>query len=230
MDPFYERAAFEEFKQAVDDLSRSSDVEGCTLDSYRRYDLLMAGLADTIPLKVDCTVGCSYCCHFKVEVKAYELFVILRYLRKALPQHEIHGVLTSAESNAERIRQLSREQHFGTNLACPFLKDDRCRIYPVRPYACRNFHATNRYNCMVSYENPSDQSVPNTFIPELHGAGHGHKFGYEKALAAKGYDMRVYDMTTAFIELLREGAARKRYVRGKCTFPHAVQIQTDETF
>ncbi len=229
-DPIYELAASTEFKNASADLSRTSDIETCTSNSYGRHDTLLSRVLASGSLKTDCTAGCSYCCSFKVEVKAYELFLILRYLKKAMPHHEVRGFLRSAESNAVRIRRLSREEHFGTNLECPFLEDGKCRIYPVRPYACRNFHATNRYNCMVSYENPSDLSTPDTYIPELHAAGQGHMFGFEKALAAKGLDMRVYDMSTAFIELLQEGSARKRYAKGKCTFPHAVRIETDETF
>lgn len=228
MDPFYERAAFREYKLASEDLSRSLDIETCTSNSYRRHAELAADVLNTSSRKTDCKAGCSYCCHFKVEVRAYELFLIMRHLKKALPQQAMSRFLKSAATNAERIRQLSREQHFGTNFECPFLQENQCRIYPVRPYACRNFHATNHYNCIVAYENPYDLSIPDTFIPELHAACQGHKSGFEKALAAKGFDMRIYDMSTAFIDLSGDGDARKRYVKGKRTFPRAIIIETKE--
>jgi len=230
MNPIYERAAFREYTLATEDLSRPLDVENCTSNSYLRHDTLTADVLNTTSRKTDCKAGCSYCCHFKVEVRAYELFLIMRYLKKAVPQQAMSSFLKSAATNAQSIRQLSREQHFGTNLECPFLREDQCRIYPVRPYACRNFHAANHYNCIVAFENPSDLSIPDTFIPELHAAGQGHKSGFEKALAAKGFDMRIYDMSTALIDLFGDGDARKRYVKGKRTFPHAIIIETQEIF
>jgi len=230
MDPLYERASLAEYKNASDALSRSSDIESCTFDSYKRYDDLMARIYESVSLKIDCRAGCSYCCYFKVEVKAHELFSIMRYLKDSASQDDIARFLRSAESNSQEIWKLSREEHFGTNLECPFLIENRCRIYPVRPYACRNFHATNRYNCILSYENPSDLSIPDTYIPEVHAAGQGHKFGFEKALAKRGFDMRVYDMNTAFTELFSEGASKKRYAKGKCSFPRAITIETKESF
>ncbi len=229
MDPLFEKAELMEYKIASYDLSRSQDdVEDCTLRSYKRYDDTMARIPESISSELACKAGCSYCCYFKVEVRAHELFLIKRYLKNTPLHHDINIFLKSARSNSESIRTLSRTEHFGTNFKCPFLIENRCRIYPVRPYACRNFHATNPYNCKLSYENPTNLSIPDSFIPELHSVGSGHKSGYEKALEKRGFDMRVYDMNTAFIELYAEDSSRKRYLKGKRSFLNAILVDVKE--
>ncbi|HNY63855.1 MAG TPA: YkgJ family cysteine cluster protein [Deltaproteobacteria bacterium] len=229
MDALFRRAASLELKTASGDLSRIADIETCTANSYRRYDEIMARVSASLAVKTVCRPGCSWCCHFKVEVRAHELFLIWRYIRKESPNHEVNRFLGVARSNAESTRSLSRTEHFATNLACPFLLEDTCRIYPVRPFACRNFHATTPYNCRLSFENPMNLSIPSTFIPELHSVGTGHKTGYERALEKRGFDMRIYDMSTAFLELHREESSRKRFLKGKRAFLSAVPVDVDDS-
>jgi hypothetical protein len=175
-----------------------------------------------------CKAGCSYCCYFKVEVRAHELFLIKRYLKNTPLHHDINIFLKSARSNSESIRTLSRTEHFGTNFKCPFLMKTDVGYIRFAPMPAEIFMRTNPYNCKLSYENPTNLSIPDSFIPELHSVGSGHKSGYEKALEKRGFDMRVYDMNTAFIELYAEDSSRKSYLKGKRSFLNAILVDVKE--
>jgi uncharacterized protein len=69
--------------------------------------------ADKHPAEITCSPGCSTCCELQ-SVNLLEAYVIAEYCDKAissLPPRPASG--------------------------CPFLSDNKCRIYPARPLICR---------------------------------------------------------------------------------------------
>ena len=103
-----------------------------------------------------CSMGCSACCTENVTITALEgerilAFVIDRGMEQWLverlrqPPHVARPRLTTNEFAHACINQ--RETDPGANeslAACPLLEDEVCRIYPVRPFACRCFISTVR--------------------------------------------------------------------------------------
>ncbi len=73
---------------------------------------------DKFPEEFVCAAGCSTCCELQ-SVNVLEAFVIADY---CCTQNNLSG------------RTLIPSPLGG---ACPFLADNRCRIYPVRPLICR---------------------------------------------------------------------------------------------
>lgn len=69
-----------------------------------------------------CRKGCSSCCHYAVSISEIEIQFI------------------EAHSKHRRSKAIFPKRDFhGT--ACPFLSDNECSIYSVRPYLCRRHHS-----------------------------------------------------------------------------------------
>jgi uncharacterized protein len=74
-------------------------------------------IQDKFPEEIACSPGCSTCCELQ-SVNYLEGYVIADYCRHS--------------RKPDRATALSASGH-----ACPFLSDNRCRIYPARPIICR---------------------------------------------------------------------------------------------
>lgn len=80
-----------------------------------------------------CKKGCSWCCRVPVDVSAIEAQLIGEYI----------GI---EPKNLTADRQWYR---MPDKTKCPFLKNDCCSIYPVRPFNCRVFaSADDPKNCV----------------------------------------------------------------------------------
>ena len=107
-----------------------------------------------------CVKGCSPCCTQNVTITALEGERILnfvlthgmeRWLAKKLqePQRADRPRLTTNEfAQACLTGREADDGENGTIAPCPFLEDDACRIYPVRPFACRCFISTIRCSAL----------------------------------------------------------------------------------
>ena len=118
---------------------------------------------------ITCHIGCSFCCVEQIQASLQECEAIVYYLYKheralkaflrQFPQW--HCEVSKHEAIIEKLAQLfnkmvqtefseeSRRAYVqeGTvyarlNIPCPFLNDNKCLIYEVRPYVCANLIAT----------------------------------------------------------------------------------------
>jgi Fe-S-cluster containining protein len=96
---------------------------------------------------VPCKKGCDFCCHFAVIIMQAEAEAIARHLgiTRASPAHK---------NNAQR--DIDVETYRG--VACPFLKDSACSIYPIRPFLCRQAHTLNPDSSECSVNVPGEES------------------------------------------------------------------------
>lgn len=90
---------------------------------YKFIDKMV--VADGIASQSACKASCSKCCELPIDITKAEAYVI--------------GMEYGIEA-----KNFSMEPHYDTTkyeaLACPFLLDNRCQIYDVRPIVCRAFH------------------------------------------------------------------------------------------
>lgn len=223
-DPF-QSAALSEYQKSTAQLATGKDAAAALKKSYERYDKLIAKTIDESPVKPACKAGCAFCCHYKVEVRAHEMLLIKDFMSKTFSAEKIAALLEEAEANAEIIRTLTPEQHLTTNLKCALLQDNQCSIYPVRPFRCRNFHSTDAQACEKSHGDPSNMEIATSMIEDVAMFADAHTQGFEAAADQTGRDARVYDFTTALLEVFIEPNALKRYKVGKKTFQLAIEIE-----
>lgn len=225
MSDIFNDAAIGEYTTALKDLGTEKTVQGALKKSYTRYENLIAKSTEESTVKPACKAGCAYCCHYKVEVMAHEMFAIKDYLQKNWNPLQIKELLNKAEDNAKIISTLTQEQHLTTNIKCAFLVDSQCSIYSVRPFKCRNFHATDATACEKSFHHPEDLTIENNFVETIAMFGNAHSQGFEAAVKNTGLDARAYDFTTALLEIFEEPNAIKRFNRGKKTFTKAIEVK-----
>jgi len=83
-----------------------------------------------------CKKGCSFCCHINVDVSEPEAALIAYHCRK-------NSIRVDAAYLQKRVQVRRTEIAFSHFAACPFLKNNECTIYSVRPISCRTHLVTN---------------------------------------------------------------------------------------
>ncbi|WP_323813557.1 YkgJ family cysteine cluster protein [Cellvibrio sp. NN19] len=225
MTDIFQTAALTEYQKSSAQIAKLKDAPTALSKSYERYDNLIATAFDESPNKPACKAGCAFCCHYKVEVRAHEILLLKNYISKNFSAEQIHTVLAEAESNAAIIRTLTPEQHLTTNLKCPMLVDNQCSVYPARPFRCRNFHSTDAVACEQSFNDPGNMEIAVGMIEDVAMLADALTQGFEAAAEQTGKDNRVYDFTTALVEVFKDANALKRYQRGKQTFQTAIVVE-----
>ncbi len=101
--------------------------------------------------KIVCEKGCSVCCTQNVLVTAVEGELIHRYVRERGLEKWLAARMK--EKGATRRVQVTTNsfaasclkgddiepESYGNEKPCPFLKENSCTIYKVRPFSCRCF-------------------------------------------------------------------------------------------
>ena len=100
--------------------------------------------------QVSCRAGCSYCCSLQVHVTAPEILRIADHLRATYSQEALDAVLTRVKQADDKTRGLDSVQRFYARISCPFLIDNACSIYNVRPLACRGYTSYSWLACLRS--------------------------------------------------------------------------------
>lgn len=90
---------------------------------------------------VVCKRGCDNCCHQKVLSTPAEGLGIFVYLhQQGLWSAELEERLAEEDVYSTRT---NHDQWFRQRRPCPFLKDNECSVYPVRPPGCFATFAIN---------------------------------------------------------------------------------------
>lgn len=224
MNEFFQQTAQTEFAKANQQLPSAKSYPLALEKSYARYDTLIAKTINESATKPACKAGCAFCCYYKVEVRAHEMLAIKAYVTKHFSAEKIAQLLTEAQHNAALIRTITPAQHLTSNMKCPLLQDNQCSAYSVRPYRCRNFHATDAHACEESFADPANMDIATGMIETVALAADAHSQGFEAAITNKGLDARIYDFNTALVEVLSDMNCEKRYLRGKKTFQTALEV------
>lgn len=95
--------------------------------------------------KLDCRAGCSHCCSARVEALEAEIFQIARELKKLAPE-KLAALVARLQEHAAAARDVSVWDY---RIRCPFLTENLCSIYPVRPAACRKAHSLDVEKCAL---------------------------------------------------------------------------------
>ena len=90
-----------------------------------------------------CKAGCAHCCHVRVHALEPEVFRIVQSV-KSLPDAMLAALTERLRLHARAAQGLTLQNH---RLPCPFLEDNRCSIYALRPAVCRKAHSLDVAKC-----------------------------------------------------------------------------------
>jgi Fe-S-cluster containining protein len=206
--PFIRDIVTRERELALDEI-RSLGAVGALVNSQQRHDARIASAPDVGTLA--CGAGCSWCCHFTVDVRAVEVFRILEVVEQSFTAEERARVYSEVRANRALLETLDEDERVTRNLKCPFLSAGRCTIYGARPQSCRNYHATNVAGCQQSYEEPDNLDIDPDFAPYVYQAGGAHVEAFSTAMSEAGYDVSAYELNGALDAALSDPAARERF-------------------
>jgi Fe-S-cluster containining protein len=104
------------------------------LSAYQTIDTI---LAEDLP-KCEQPVSCynctkAHCCHQTVDICEAEATVIAQYCKE-------NRIKISRKYLQKQLTHRGDQISYKDCSACVFLKENRCSIYPVRPFECRTYH------------------------------------------------------------------------------------------
>ena len=131
-----------------------------------------ARAAGRLGMQVSCRKGCAACCRQLVPLSPPEAGMVFEFVKtmpeprksaivdrfaRAVQQLRKAGLLTELERlrdpgmSDETDRAVSKA-YFREQIACPFLEEEGCSIYPVRPSICREYMVVSPpENCADPY-------------------------------------------------------------------------------
>jgi Fe-S-cluster containining protein len=177
--------------------------------SLERLDAQLANASDAHTLA--CKTGCSWCCHFSIDLRPVEIFRIMRFVEDRLDANARERIRQQVAMNQRITAGLDEMQRMQHNLPCPFLVESRCSIYSARPQTCRNYHATDAAGCRKSFEEPQNLEIDPEFAPIVYQVGGAVVEAFAKAMQDEGYDVDAYEMNVALHAAFNEPAAGDRF-------------------
>lgn len=213
--PFVLDVLAKERELARDEIRQHGIVQAYE-NSRERHDARIAAAPDVGTLA--CRAGCTWCCHFSVDVRAVEVFSILDFVERTLSPEEKARVFSEVRTNATTLAGMDDIERMRHNVKCPFLSDGRCSIYTARPQTCRNYHATAVAGCQASFEDPDNLEIDPEFAPLVYQAGGAHVDAFTRAMREEGYDTNVYELNGALTAALSDTEARARFAAKTAPF------------
>ncbi len=217
----------QEYGRAREDIGRLGPLPALE-GSARRHDEQIASAPDVNTLA--CRSGCTWCCHFTVDVRPAEVFRILDFVSQSLSTDEQGRVYAEVRENSRVIGLLAESERATLNLKCPLLSQGQCVVYAARPQSCRNYHATDVAGCQRSYEEPDNLDIDPEFAPGVYQAGGAHVEAFSNAMRDAGYDERAYELNSALNVALSQAQARERFLAKKLPFVGLSGEEVDTQF
>lgn len=171
-------------------------------------------------IKLACMVGCAaYCCLYRVVISPPEAFHIKKFIQNTTDDKKLQIIKERIHSAAIKAKGLTPAQFIKTRLHCPFLEENQCLIYSVRPMMCRVFHSTDLSVCTYTDKHPG-QLAMDSRVPVLFFGSIAHRDAFLVALKKVGLDGNIYEMCQTLDVAFSNAAALKEWRKGKQIFPH----------
>lgn len=203
-------AFYKRYSIAKSDLSK--------LESLVKSQLIPIDNAFVSDAPLECREGCAHCCQLRVVAFPHELIAIYLYINRTFSRNDIRAIKDKVATQFKRIKNLTIDEHFTTNIECSLLENNRCSIYPVRPLSCAGYNSTSETACKDSNENPHIVGYESGGIPmvmEIKLAQAFRVYIAEKAIHAVGDDAEQYELASGLHAIYENPSIIQRWVGGR---------------
>lgn len=163
---------------------------------------------------VSCQKACSHCCQVRVEALPPEIFKIADHLnqqlaRQASPDQARQSLVQALHGHQQAMSQAGRAD--AAPAVCPFLVNQLCSIYPVRPGVCRKGHSLDVRAC-EQHASTLPQSLP------LLADAEALIQGTSRAYAERGLQSGGHELVAGVLLALQDPSAQPRWLAGEAVF------------
>lgn len=129
-----------------------NENSGTASKRRKLYQIIDEASAAIYPNSACRGAGCSHCCKTSVMIRQAEADAIGKKIGRTARK--------VAYRDPEKIKGLAFDEKYAGS-TCPFLVDEKCSVYDVRPYVCRQAHSLNASpdQCDTSKVRASDSCV-----------------------------------------------------------------------
>jgi Fe-S-cluster containining protein len=103
---------------------------------------------------LDCTKGCSWCCHQPVLALPHEIIYLYDMMQNFLNKNEIDEIKQKALEKNDITGKMEVKKLMHYRHPCPLLENGACRIYEARPMGCRLFLSSSMISCRNDFYDP----------------------------------------------------------------------------
>jgi len=160
--------------------------------------------------KLACKVGCNHCCGARVEAMAPEVLRIVEEVEawpiaereRLVRRLQTHAALLGGEGEWQRAK-------------CPFLADELCSIYEIRPSVCRRAHSLDVTKCQEH-----SPEIPQNL--QIVVAAEALMKGTAAAYGNLRFDASGHELGHAVLLALTDPSAEARWYSGEDVFARHV--------
>jgi Fe-S-cluster containining protein len=116
-----------------------------------------------------CKKGCSNCCYIDVAVSNTEISLIEKFINKKKWNTRIKRNENTIKTIF--VREIESGKKFGElsyGKKCPFLRNNECCVYCVRPYFCRKYIIFEKDNKKCGYNNENAYLLNSPITEEVY--------------------------------------------------------------
>ncbi|MET0794969.1 MAG: YkgJ family cysteine cluster protein [Polyangiaceae bacterium] len=185
-------------------------------EELRRYHLEVV----PAPQAIACHAGCHWCCHMKVSLTAPEIFALVEYLERAVPEATRERIKARAAELSQDPRIFSADAKVEARIPCAMLSEQgACLVYPARPLACRGYNSLDAESCRRSLDDDLELVEWNEpLVRDSAAVALGLLAGIEDA----GLPAQLLELTSGLDIALREPNAMRRWLGGEAVFAAAL--------
>ena len=166
----------------------------------------------------ECRAGCAHCCQLRVVAFPHELTAIYLYIKRTYSSEKVQEIRKRIDEQFKIVSGFTEDEHFKTNVQCPLLENNLCRVYPVRPLSCAGYHSMSEAICRESNENPEITGTESGGIPmvvDIKWAQEIQVLAASQVIQSMGDDPEQYELIKGLYAIFHDPTVNQRWINGR---------------
>jgi Fe-S-cluster containining protein len=209
--PMFTKIYLAEAKSASEILG-TAKLDRAKLEELIENALEFAAAFNDEKMIVACGAGCYYCCYQKVGTTAPEIVRIASWMRDHMSEDDRAAIVRALDEVVAQRSPTGSEA-----VRCPFLSGEgTCRIYEVRPLACRSVTSASSEPCRAWQEEGAP--LGNVADKRRYTSHSATLQGLDRGISTRGIQGGYLDFHSALRFALVEESAVDRWYAGEHVF------------